>query len=71
MNGGLTIGGKTVDLSSIKVPVLQVVAVHDHLMPYDCAKELIAKVGSESKEEVMLKGGHVSVVAGPNAVRRM
>jgi polyhydroxyalkanoate synthase len=71
MNGGLTIGGKTVDLSSIKVPVLQVVAEHDHLMPYDCAKELIAKVGSESKEEVMLKGGHVSVVAGPNAVRRM
>jgi polyhydroxyalkanoate synthase len=71
MNGGLTIGGKDVDLRNIKVPVLHVVAEHDHLIPYDSAKELIAKIGSESKEEVMLKGGHVSLVAGPNAVRRM
>jgi poly[(R)-3-hydroxyalkanoate] polymerase subunit PhaC len=71
MNGGLTIGGRVVDLHNIKVPVLHVVAEHDHLIPYDCAKELMAKIGSESKEEVMLKGGHVSVVAGPNAVRRM
>jgi polyhydroxyalkanoate synthase len=71
MNGGLSIGGKAVDLLNIKVPVLHIVAEHDHLVPYDCAKELIAKVGSESKEEVMLKGGHVSLVAGPNAVKRM
>jgi polyhydroxyalkanoate synthase len=71
MNGGLIIGGKTVDLANIKIPVLHFVAEHDHLIPYDCAKELMTKIGSESKEEVMLKGGHVSVVAGPNAVRRM
>ena len=71
MNGTLTIGGKTVELKNIKVPVLHVVAEHDHLIPYDCAKELIAKIGSDSKEEVMLKGGHVSLVAGPNAVKRI
>jgi len=40
-------------------------------VPYDAARHLIAKVGSSNKEEVMLKGGHVSVVAGPNAVKRL
>ena len=37
----------------------------------DAAKHLITKVGSTDKEEVMLKGGHVSLVAGPNALRRL
>ncbi len=45
---------------SIKVPILHAVAEHDHIVPYDAAKHLIAKIGSADKEEVMLKGGHVS-----------
>ena len=32
---------------------------------------LIQKVGSADKEEVMLKGGHVSLVAGANAIKRL
>jgi polyhydroxyalkanoate synthase len=40
-------------------------------VPYDAAKHLIIKVGSTDKEEVMLKGGHVSLVAGPNAIKRL
>ena len=40
-------------------------------MPPACAQPLIAQVGSRDKEEVVLPGGHVSLVAGPNAVRRM
>ena len=51
--------------------VLHITAEHDHLVPQDCAKALIANVGSDDKEEVMLKGGHVSLVAGPNAIKRM
>jgi poly(3-hydroxyalkanoate) synthetase len=46
------------------VPILHAVAEHDHIVPYDAAKHLITKVGSQDKEEVMLKGGHVSLVAG-------
>ena len=34
-------------------------------------RHLIATVGSTDKEEVMLKGGHVSLIAGPNAIRRL
>ena len=70
-NGTMTVGGHPVDLANIKVPVLHAVAEHDHIVPYDAAKHLIAKVGSNDKEEVMLKGGHVSLVAGANAIKRL
>jgi polyhydroxyalkanoate synthase subunit PhaC len=40
-------------------------------VPYEAARHLIAMVGSNDKEEVMLKGGHVSLVAGANAVKRL
>jgi polyhydroxyalkanoate synthase subunit PhaC len=70
-NGTMTVGGRKADISDIKVPILHAVAEHDHIVPYDSAKHLIARVGSADKEEVMLKGGHVSLIAGANAVRRL
>ena len=44
---------------------------HDHLAPRESTKELLDLVGATDKEEILLKGGHVSLIAGPNAVRRM
>lgn len=70
-NDTMTIGGKKADIANIKVPILHAVAEHDHIVPYEAAKHLIQKVGSTDKQEVMLKGGHVSVVAGANAVKRL
>lgn len=67
----LVIGGRRVTLDNIKLPVLHIVAEHDHIVPYAAARPLVANVGATDKEEVMLKGGHVSVVAGPNAVKRL
>ncbi len=46
-------------------------AEHDHIVPYEAARELVDAVGSEDKQEIVLKGGHVSLISGPNAVRRM
>jgi polyhydroxyalkanoate synthase len=70
-NDTMTVGGREAKLDKIKVPILHAVAEHDHIVPYDAAKHLIKKIGSTDKEEVILKGGHVSLVAGPNAVRRL
>src|SRR5450759_2297072 len=70
-NGAMSVGGRAADISKIKVPILHAVAEHDHIVPYDAAKPLIQKIGSTDKEEVILKGGHVSLVAGANAVRRL
>lgn len=71
MEGTMEVGGKRVDLSNIKAPFLHVVAEHDHIVPYAASHPLIDMVGSTDKEEVVLKGGHVSLVAGGNAVRRL
>jgi polyhydroxyalkanoate synthase len=46
-------------------------AEHDHIAPYAATKPLLDIVGSEDKEDVHLKGGHVSLVAGKNAVGRL
>lgn len=69
--GKLRIGGRLVDLSRITVPLLHVVAQYDHIVPPECAAPLVQLVGSRDKEEVILPGGHVSIAAGPNAVKRM
>jgi polyhydroxyalkanoate synthase len=67
----LVLNGHRVDLGRITVPFLHVVAEHDHIVPREASKPLIGLVGSTEKEEMMLKGGHVSIAAGGNAVRRM
>ncbi|MEJ5220632.1 MAG: alpha/beta fold hydrolase [Tepidiforma sp.] len=67
----LEVGGRRVDLGAIRVPFLHVVAEHDHIVPYDSARQLVPLIGSEDKREVMLKGGHVSLVAGGNAIYRL
>ena len=69
--GTFELDGQRVDLSQIKIPFLHVVAEHDHIVPYESARVLVPMVGSEDKREVMLKGGHVSLVAGGNAIYRL
>jgi polyhydroxyalkanoate synthase len=71
MTGELTVDGHAADPRSITIPFLHAVAQHDDLVPYDASHPLIELVGSEDKTEIVLKGGHVSLVAGPNAVRRL
>ena len=69
--GTLDVGGRIVDLANITAPFLHVTAEHDHIVPTAASAPLIDKVGSSDKQEMKLKGGHVSLVAGPNAVRRL
>jgi polyhydroxyalkanoate synthase len=69
--GTLRISGRKVDLSRITVPFLHFMAQYDHIVPLACGHPLIEHVGSRDKEEVVLPGGHVSIAAGPNAVKRM
>jgi polyhydroxyalkanoate synthase len=69
--GELEIDGRQVDVANIKVPFLHVAAEHDHIVRTEASRDLTPRVGSEDKQEIVLKGGHVSLVAGPNAVRRL
>lgn len=69
--GTLKSGGRPAKLSDITVPLFAAMAEHDHIVSYKASKPLLDLVGSTDKEEVILKGGHVSLIAGPNAARRM
>jgi polyhydroxyalkanoate synthase subunit PhaC len=69
--GRMQVAGRKIDLSMITAPFMHVVAQHDHIVPYDASKPLVPMIGSTDKQEVVLKGGHVSLVAGGNAIKRL
>jgi polyhydroxyalkanoate synthase subunit PhaC len=71
MKGETLIRGRRADLSRITAPVLSIVAQHDHVVPLAAAHPIMDLVASEERKEVLVKGGHVSVVAGPAAVTRV
>ncbi len=71
VKGGFSLGGRPVDLAEVKVPVLHVTAEHDHIVPAEASKALVALAGSADKQEIVMKGGHVSLVAGGNAMFRL
>lgn len=71
LKGTLKVGGRTADIGNITVPLFHAVALHDHIVPYEASKHLVALAGSKDKTEIVLKGGHISLIAGPNAARRL
>jgi polyhydroxyalkanoate synthase len=71
MSGELELAGARVDLKRVKCPTLNAMAQHDHIAPFDATKDVLSLIGSEDKEDVLLKGGHVSLVAGANAILRL
>lgn len=71
MKGTLTIGGRRVDTGAITSPLLHIMAEHDHIAPFASTHPLTGIVGSKDKEDIVLKGGHVSLVAGLNAWFRL
>lgn len=71
LSGELEVGGRKVDLKQITVPILNIVANHDHVVLREAALPLLTHTGSADAEEIIAKGGHVSLVAGPGALRRL
>jgi len=70
VRGEFEVRGRKLKLGSIKVPVLHVLAEHDHVVPAAASRDLVRLVGSADKDEWVIKGGHVSLVAGVGAVTR-
>lgn len=73
--GGLVIGDKEVDLKNLTMPILNVYADYDHLVPPASSKALKALVGSEDYTEQNYPVGHIGMyVSGkvqktlPNAI---
>ena len=67
VEGGLKIGEHDVDLKDLKIPVLNIYAEQDHLVPPDASKALKALVGSKDYTELAFPGGHIGIYVSGKA----
>jgi polyhydroxyalkanoate synthase len=58
------LGGRRVDLGQITMPVLNVFAIDDHIVPPATSSALGGKVGTKDYTELALPGGHIGVFVG-------
>ena len=71
VEGGLEIGGKPVDLGRLTMPVLNIYAEQDHLVPPASSKALAGKVGSSDYSELSFRGGHIGIYVSGRAQREV
>ena len=57
----MQVGGTTVDLKRITMPLLNFYGKFDHLVPPEACEKLTAEVGSTDAEDVCLETGHIGI----------
>ena len=67
VKGTIKIGDKTVDLENIKIPVLNIYAADDHLVPPDASRALEGCVGTDDYESLEFPGGHIGIYVSGKA----
>jgi len=65
----LEVGGAHVDLKRITMPVLNIYAQYDHLVPPAACSQITQAVGSSDTRDVCLKTGHVGIYVSSKAQR--
>ncbi len=71
ITGGLKIGDKDVDLKKVTMPLLNIYAIADHIVPPSSTKPLNDLVGSTDKELYEFKGGHIGVFVGSKSQKEL
>jgi polyhydroxyalkanoate synthase len=69
--GELEIGDKCIDLKKISIPILNVYAEQDHLVPPDASRALKKVVDSSDYEEMPAPGGHIGVFVSHRSLNRI
>jgi polyhydroxyalkanoate synthase len=67
IRGGLELGGRPVDLKTIRQSFLAIAAEADHIVPIAATNMQTDLVGSTDKQFISLPGAHVGLVAGRKA----
>jgi polyhydroxyalkanoate synthase subunit PhaC len=57
----LLVGGQRVDLKNLTMPLLNIYAQFDHLVPPGAAEKITSAVGSTDTEDVCLDTGHIGI----------
>ncbi|HSC10184.1 MAG TPA: class III poly(R)-hydroxyalkanoic acid synthase subunit PhaC, partial [Rhodanobacteraceae bacterium] len=71
VNGGLEIGDKSVSLKKITMPVLNIFAEQDHLVPPSASRPMQKLVGTKDYTELAFKGGHIGIYVSGRAQREV
>jgi polyhydroxyalkanoate synthase len=71
VKGGLEIGGHEVHLGNITMPVLNVFAEQDHLVPPSASRVLGEHVGTEDYTQIAFRGGHIGIYVSGRAQREV
>jgi polyhydroxyalkanoate synthase len=64
IKGEFQLDGKTVNLKSIKMPILTIYAKEDHIVPPETTRPINEAVSSKDKELMEFPGGHIGVFVG-------
>lgn len=67
VKGTVKIGNDIVDLSKITIPVLNIYAIHDHLVPPDSSKALEGCISSQDYQSLEFPGGHIGIYVSGKA----
>ncbi|HEX5961107.1 MAG TPA: class III poly(R)-hydroxyalkanoic acid synthase subunit PhaC [Rhodanobacteraceae bacterium] len=71
VKGGLKIGGKDVSLKNITIPVLNIFAEQDHLVPPSASRPLGEHIGTRDYTQLAFKGGHIGIYVSGRAQREV
>ena len=71
MKGELVIRGERVDLGKLTANLLTVIAEGDHITPPCQSENIGAKIGALDKEVFRVPGGHIGMMAGSGANKRV
>jgi polyhydroxyalkanoate synthase len=71
VEGGLKIGDGEVDLANVTMPVLNIFAEQDHLVPPSASRVLGDLVGTKDYTQLAFKGGHIGIYVSGRAQREV
>jgi polyhydroxyalkanoate synthase len=71
VKGEVVIGDRRVDLRDVTMPVLNVYASQDHLVPPASSRALAACCGSPDYSELSFRGGHIGIYVSGRAQREI
>ena len=71
VTGGLKIGDKDVSLKKVTMPILNIFAEQDHLVPPSASRPLKQLAGTKDYTELAFKGGHIGIYVSGRAQREV
>ncbi len=67
VNGGIRVGTRAPTLADVTMPVLNIYALQDHLVPPDASRALKGLVGTKDYSELAFRGGHIGIYVSSRA----